>query len=342
MVRVKPDWTIAKSAYLTAKGDLQLADQELDLAEKLLADAAIAQAQDATEKSSTITEQVELVGATKSGRGRHIGTWGSIEVYEWWIVTPEGEGPARGAQAIVSRTGDLTTYNTVDVKVKKKGGLGGAAVGGWAFGPAGAVIGFGLRRRTEVQTINKPKTVDTREEMVQILAKSFAYTGHFSGWGTGTALANAVNKQARETSSPKKAFEQRTKALAGMKEEMRKAAQSHAKQVRAAESSLEKAWTERDSVYRNTSKLWNEYLEARPRLISHIALSLVPTRPGFHPLSAALTIMLVGTYLVALSGNAAMRQDVLLASMLVVTAALLVSLAWMRGFSPRERNRRGS
>jgi len=338
-VRANTDWVIAKSAYLAAKGDLQQADQAVDFAGKALAEVMNAQAQDATERSTAVADQVGLVGATKAGRGRHIGTWGAVEVYEWWIVTREGEGPARGAQAIVSRTGDLTTYNTVSVKVKKKGGLGGAAVGALLSGGTGAVIGFGLRRKTEVETINKPKTVDTREEMVQIFSKAFAYTAHFSGWGSGTALANAVNRQARETSSPKKELEKRTKALAGLKKEMQKASQSYATRVKVVESSVDKAWSARNSGYRKAEKLWSDYVDARPGLIRHVALSLVPARPGFHPLSAGLVVTLCVTYFVALSGSAAIGQDVLLASIVVVGAALLASLAWMRGFSPRERNR---
>lgn len=332
-------WTLAKAAYQAARDKLKLADEELDQAEASLLEAQSQRDRQQDEMSGEISGQAELVGATRGGRGRLVGSWGAVEVYEWWIVTPEGEGPARGTQAIVSRTGDLTTYNTVDVKVNKKGGLGGATAGALIAGPVGAVIGFGLRRKTEVKTTNKPTTVDTRAEMVQIFSKSFAYTAHFSGWGSGTALANAVNRQARVTSSPKQELAKRSKALDGLKARSRKAAQVHAKEIKAREADLKEAWVARGVACRTAEKRWGAYSEARPGSIKHVALALIPLSSGFHPASALLALCLGATFLIGISGNPGIGPEVIVGLAITLGLALLGSLAWMRGFGPRQRSK---
>ena len=270
------DWVDARARYVAAKALLKEADKSINEAEKELKAFVGQQAASEAQATNAVAEQENLVALTKKGYGRLLDSFGAVEVYEWWIKFPGGGGPAKGARAQVSRAGALTTYNTVDVQVKKKGGLGGAAVGGLLLGPVGAVAGYAVRRKTDIKTTNTPHTEDTREELVQISGKGFAYATSFAGWGTGTSLANAVNRRSSVTTTAKGELAGREAALArliGAEAAGKRAGKSA---LGKANREIEEAWEYRSETYSSALSRWKKYAAVRPSLLIHAAATIVP------------------------------------------------------------------
>jgi len=275
-VATRSSWLDLREQYGAVSEQLKAVDQQIKQAEAQLKELEIQQASSAEEIERQIAAQTDVVAMTKKGSGPLIGSYGAVDVYEWWIKVPGGSGPIKGARASVSRVGALTTYNNIDIQVKKKGGLGGAVVGGLAFGPAGAVVGTMLRRKTEVKTTNTPQTQDTRQELVEITGKGFAYTAVFSGWGTGLSLANEINRRSAVKTTPKQELPKREAQLAKLK-----ATRTSSKQVgnRAANAAAEKvddAWQRRKTVFTQAKRRWTAYADARPSLLQHLALTCLP------------------------------------------------------------------
>ena len=270
------DWYEARARYIAAGALLREADKGINEAEKALKSSVGEHA--ATEAASTnaVAEQERVVALTKKGYGKLLDSYGLIEVYEWWIKVPGGGGPAKGAHAQVSRAGALTTYNTVEVNVKKKGGLGGAAVGGLLLGPVGAVAGFAVRRKTDVKTTNTPHTEDTREELVQITGKGFAYATSFSGWGTGTSLANEINRRSSVHTTAKKELPSRVAALARLEKAQSAGRKAGKSAISRANREIEEAWQYRADSYSSALSRWKRYSAIRPPLLVHVAATVIP------------------------------------------------------------------
>jgi len=340
-MRSGPDWVEFKKAFQAATAELRAADTAIDLLTK---DALAGEAQrsaTAFEIAEAIAAQEELVAFTRKGWGAEVGTFGGVEVHEWWVRFPGGGGPIKGAKVHVSRSGNLTTYNTVDIKVKKKGGLGGAAVGGALLGPAGAVIGFGLRRKTEVKTTNTPHTVDTRQELVQISGKGFSYATEFKGWGTGTELANLIGRLSSSATSPEKELSEREEQLALMKKRQASDATGSRRKSIASQQAISEAWNVRERVYKRTLAAWKNYTKSRPTLLRHLLVVAIPgiEQRAFNVLVPVALVGVVGPTIYSLTHVAPspnLADVIALASFLIFVLLLLDA----RGAEPKKREKR--
>jgi hypothetical protein len=331
-------WPQRRLAYKVAVLSLRAADQALNGLIKVAATDEAQQQLAQSAASRAIETQRQLVAITEQGRGKLLATCDDVEVYEWWINVPGGGGPAKGATAVVSRVGGLSTYNSVDVKVKKKGGLGGAAVGGALLGPAGAVIGFGLRRKTEVQTINTPYAVDTRQEFVHITGKGFSHTLEFYGWGEGKDIAKVISRQSAGTPSQKKALRERESKLDRLVKKQKELKNVGKRESAASSKLLEAAWKERDEAYRIARVRWKKYKKSRPNLLRHLAGSVVPgiEKGAFSLLALALSSTAVG---LAVSAYLYSPHELLAGLSLSFSIGLAYRLVSLRGNPPRKRNR---
>ncbi len=128
--------------------------------------ARVEDAQRLVEHANARYEELE------SGRGALLATAGDAVLHEFWLTTPGYSGPVAGASARVTQHGDV--HSVSDVTGTTKGGLGGAIVGGALFGPAGAVVGATVRRKTTVETT--VRRVDTREYELEVLGPGLAYS----------------------------------------------------------------------------------------------------------------------------------------------------------------------
>lgn len=330
-------WPQRRSSYKAAVLALGAADQALDNLIKTAASKATQHQLAQSAASRAIEIQRHLVEITKQGRGELLATCDGVEVYEWWISVPDGGGPAKGATASVSRVGGLSTYNSVDVKVKKKGGLGGAAVGGALLGPAGAVIGFGLRRKTEVETVNTPHAVDTRQEFVHITGKGFSHTLEFYGWGEGKDIAKVISRQSADSPSQKKALRERELKLDRLIKKYGELKKVDRREGAASSKSLEAAWEERDSAYGRAKAKWKKYKKSRPNLLRHVADSIVPGigKGAFSFLAFTLFLATVGSAASALFYS---PHELLGGMSLLFGIGLMYQLASLRGYSPRKRS----
>lgn len=90
-------------------------------------------------------------------RGRFLGEYCGIKLWEFWISTPSGEGPVDGAKATCD-----TASNMV---VTQRATLTRMATGGLLLGPLGAVLSLGFQKK-DVQ--------DHRELYLLIEAPTFA------------------------------------------------------------------------------------------------------------------------------------------------------------------------
>ena len=99
---------------------------------------------------TSLKPAVARLNDLESGRGSILAELGPATLYEFWIEVPGYSGPVKGAIARLSQHGDI--HQVSDVKGVTKGGLGGAVVGGVLFGPAGAIVGAVVRRKTTVNT----------------------------------------------------------------------------------------------------------------------------------------------------------------------------------------------
>lgn len=331
-------WPQRRLAYRAAALSLRAADRTLDALIKAAASDEAQQQLAQSAATRAIEVQQRLVTRTKDGRGELLATCDGVEVYEWWISVPGGGGPTKGATATVNRVGGISTYNSVDVKVKKKGGLGGAAVGGALLGPAGAVIGFGLRRKTEVQTISTPYAVDTRQEFVHITGRGFSHTLEFYGWGEGKDIAKVIGRQSAGTPSQKKALRERESKLDRLVRKQKKLKNVGKSESAAASKSLEAAWKERDEAYGNAKVRWKKYRKSRPNLLRHLASSIVPgvEKGAFSLLALA---MFSTTVSLALSAYLYSPHELLGGLSLSFGIGLTYRLVSLRGNPPRKRNR---
>ena len=84
------------------------------------------------------------LAAVEDPRGRKVGAYQGIILYQRWLVTPQGEGSLVGAQATVDTAGGLA--------VKSRATLTRMAAGGLALGPLGAVLSLGLKKHKDVDT----------------------------------------------------------------------------------------------------------------------------------------------------------------------------------------------
>jgi hypothetical protein len=110
----------------------------------------------------------------QSGRGKRLGGlgFGQATVYEFWLELPGYSGPIAGAFAQLGLQGILNHVSNVSGNTK--GGLGTAVVGGLLFGPAGAVGGAIIGRKTTVNT--KVQQVDTRQYELQVVGPGYAWS----------------------------------------------------------------------------------------------------------------------------------------------------------------------
>jgi len=126
----------------------------------------------------------------RSGRGKRLGGlgFGQATVYEFWLELPGYSGSVSGAFAQLGLQGSLNHVSNVSGNTK--GGLGTAVVGGLLFGPAGAVGGAIIGRKTTVKT--KVQQVDTRQYELQIVGPGFAWST------TGDALTEHSFRRFRD------------------------------------------------------------------------------------------------------------------------------------------------
>ncbi|MGD0021794.1 MAG: hypothetical protein ABSC54_05770 [Smithellaceae bacterium] len=108
----------------------------------------------------------------KSGRGALLAQISGASIYEFWFEFVGYSGPAKGASARLTQHGVIQQVSNVTGKTK--GGLGGAAVGGLVFGPAGAIVGAVARRKTIVKT--NVQTVDNRTFELELTVPGFAWS----------------------------------------------------------------------------------------------------------------------------------------------------------------------
>lgn len=340
--KASSDWIAARERYIALNAALRDADKRISEAEKALkASEAEHEATEAA-SSSAIAEQERVVALTKKGYGKLLDTYGPIEVYEWWIKVPGGGGPSKGARALVSRVGAVTTYNTVEVNVKKKGGLGGAAVGGLLLGPVGAVAGYAVRRKTDVKTTNTPHTEDTREELVQISGKGFAYTTSFSGWGIGTSLANSINRQSSVKTLAKKELPSRVAALARLEKEQSAGRKAGKSTINRANRAIEAAWQNRADSYANALSAWKRYQAIRPPLPMQVAATVIPgiENRAFRFIAPILLVVSLAAVLYSARGTAP-SMNVADWVALVAFISFLFVLIDARQLSPNEKIRKG-
>ena len=338
--RSASDWIDARAAYVSANAKLKAADKEIKDAESALTEVTGQQASSETEAAKAVVKQEQLVALTKKGYGAVLDSYGSVTVYEWWVAVPGGGGPAKGAQASVSRVGALTTYNTVNVQVKKKGGLGGAAVGGLLLGPVGAVAGYAVRRKTDVTTTNTPHREDTRQELVQISGKGYAYTATFSGWGFGTSLANAINRRSSVTSTAKQELPKREEQLERLIDAATSGKQASKSAIGKATRVVDVAWDQRDAMYRDAVSRWKVYSASRPSLGVHFLATLIPgvKRKAFNALAPILLIASVGAGLYSATGSISSLN---IADGIALISALGLTLVFVhaRQSAPTERSK---
>jgi hypothetical protein len=137
----------------------------------------------------------------RSGRGRRLGGvgFGQATVYEFWLELPGYSGPVAGAFAQLGLQGSLNHVSNTSGNTK--GGLGTAVVGGLLFGPAGAVGGAIIGRKTTVNT--KVQQVDTRQYELQIVGPGFAWStiGDVAAEHSFRRFRDIVNARSSSTES---------------------------------------------------------------------------------------------------------------------------------------------
>lgn len=161
------------------------ARRQYSLAQRAARDAAVRADESRRALSSAQARLLEL----ESGRGAYLGSVGQAVLHEFSIDVPGYSGPVRGARARTTQHGDV--HSVSDVTGKTKGGLGGAVVGGLAFGPVGAVVGSNVGRKTTVQTT--VRTVDRRSYELEITGPDFTYVVEGSDADSLHAFRDLVN-----------------------------------------------------------------------------------------------------------------------------------------------------
>lgn len=84
-------------------------------------------------------------------RGRYLGSLAGIDLFELWIVTPNGSGPVASARAWVESAGSVTS--------RQRATLTRIGTGALLLGPLGAVLALGFPKK---------KQIDNRELYIQV------------------------------------------------------------------------------------------------------------------------------------------------------------------------------
>lgn len=219
--------------------------------------ARVEEAQRSVEHASARYEELD------SGRGAMLATAGDAVLHEFWLSTPGYSGPVAGASARVTQHGDV--HSVSDVKGTTKGGLGGAVVGGALFGPAGAVVGATVRRKTTVETT--VRRVDTREYELEVLGPGFAYSARSVDGESFRLFRDLLNAQGSSQLDIRDLQGAQGVVLQGAREEFEQASA-----VYASAQSLEA-----DS-FRAADDAWSGCLAADSSLWEKLHLRLVRAR----------------------------------------------------------------
>ena len=185
-----------------------------------------------------------------SGRGSIIAKAGPATLYEFWIDIPGYSGSVKGAKARLTQRGDV--HQVSDVKGATKGGLGGAAIGALAFGPAGAIVGAVVGRKTTVKT--DVREVDSRQFELEIIGPGFAWSivdGPDQA-ATFQKFRDLVNARGSRTDN--------VKALADAQSSI--VARKHT-DVKSAQAEYKSAFDFADQKQAAYDHVWNDYLIIR-------------------------------------------------------------------------------
>lgn len=169
---LKPAIMAAKKEWHSARESARTVDQSMRKSE------------------SEIRRLQSRLSELQSGRGRRLARlgFGQATVYEFWLELPGYSGPVAGAFAELGLEGSLSHVSNISGHTK--GGLGTAVAGGLLFGPAGAVSGAIIGRKTTVNT--KVEEVDTRQYELRVTGPGYAWST------TGDSLAQNSFRRFRD------------------------------------------------------------------------------------------------------------------------------------------------